>query len=323
VTTAETEARDAILTHHRALAQDVAVRVAAVARAVERGEPHDVALAELVSYVAGEVLPHAMAEEHSLYRVASTRAELQETVHAMIGEHRTLTSMAERLANGGSAPEVAATAMALGDAFGAHVAKENDVLLPWLLADPEIDLAQLLVQMHRLTEAAQRASSDVEDMTTPDTESTLLGLLLDAAGVLARSGRADPACRLVAAAWAVLRQPRPDLAARTTAELHRLVRSVTSVPVSMGGAQQPVPDGADDPSLDVRELPPALRHEVIFTTYHALAPGMAFVLVNDHDPKPLRYQFEAEHGGEFTWEYLEQGPRVWRVRIGRALPTTT
>ena len=41
------------------------------------------------------------------------------------------------------------------------------------------------------------------------------------------------------------------------------------------------------------------------------------MLVNDHDPKPLRYQFEAEHAGQFTWEYLESGPEVWRVRIGR------
>jgi len=40
--------------------------------------------------------------------------------------------------------------------------------------------------------------------------------------------------------------------------------------------------------------------------------------VNDHDPKPLRYQFEAEHRDAFTWDYLERGPRVWRVRIGRA-----
>lgn len=39
--------------------------------------------------------------------------------------------------------------------------------------------------------------------------------------------------------------------------------------------------------------------------------------LNDHDPKPLYYQFEAEHAGQFTWEYLEQGPEVWRVRIGR------
>jgi len=41
------------------------------------------------------------------------------------------------------------------------------------------------------------------------------------------------------------------------------------------------------------------------------------VLVNDHDPKPLWYQFEAEYAGAFAWDYLEQGPEVWRVRVGR------
>jgi uncharacterized protein (DUF2249 family) len=69
--------------------------------------------------------------------------------------------------------------------------------------------------------------------------------------------------------------------------------------------------------LDVRTEVPARRHELIFESYHALASGERYVLVNDHDPKPLRYQFEAEHPGEFTWEYLESGPEVWRVEIGR------
>ena len=68
--------------------------------------------------------------------------------------------------------------------------------------------------------------------------------------------------------------------------------------------------------LDVRSEPPARRHGLIFDSYHALAPGDGFVLVNDHDPKPLYYQFDAEHKGDFTWDYLEQGPEVWRVRIG-------
>ncbi|MGW5686669.1 DUF2249 domain-containing protein [Nonomuraea sp. NPDC003754] len=51
--------------------------------------------------------------------------------------------------------------------------------------------------------------------------------------------------------------------------------------------------------------------------YEEPAGGTAFVLVNDHDPKPLYYQFAAEHPGAFTWEYLEAGPEVWKVRIGR------
>jgi uncharacterized protein (DUF2249 family) len=74
---------------------------------------------------------------------------------------------------------------------------------------------------------------------------------------------------------------------------------------------------SDHPVLDVRAEIPARRHQLIFETYNALEPGTAFVLVNDHDPKPLSYQFAAEHSGDFTWEYLEEGPEVWRVRIGR------
>jgi uncharacterized protein (DUF2249 family)/hemerythrin-like domain-containing protein len=74
---------------------------------------------------------------------------------------------------------------------------------------------------------------------------------------------------------------------------------------------------APDQVLDVRTIAPRQRHELIFDTFGALAPGGAFVLVNDHDPKPLYYQFKAELDGLFTWDYLEQGPEVWRVRIGR------
>ena len=74
---------------------------------------------------------------------------------------------------------------------------------------------------------------------------------------------------------------------------------------------------SDRPLLDVRTEIPARRHELIFEHYSNLAPGEGYVLVNDHDPKPLYYQFEAEHKGDFTWKYLESGPEVWRVDIGR------
>lgn len=75
--------------------------------------------------------------------------------------------------------------------------------------------------------------------------------------------------------------------------------------------------GAQEPILDVRPIPPRTRHTLIFETFDALAPGAGFVLMNDHDPKPLYYQFSAEHAGTFGWEYLEQGPDTWRVRISR------
>lgn len=70
--------------------------------------------------------------------------------------------------------------------------------------------------------------------------------------------------------------------------------------------------------LDIRTIPPMYRHPLIFEKFGNLQPGEAFILINDHNPKPLYYQFQAELTGQFTWEYLEEGPVAWRVRIGRA-----
>src|SRR5512135_3262293 len=73
-------------------------------------------------------------------------------------------------------------------------------------------------------------------------------------------------------------------------------------------------------TIDVREIVPRERHPLIFRAFDALAPGEAFLLVNDHDPKPLYYQFQAESKDAFSWHYLEQGPEVWRVTIGKVRP---
>ena len=71
----------------------------------------------------------------------------------------------------------------------------------------------------------------------------------------------------------------------------------------------------NDPVIDVRSVPPRERHPLIFGTFRDLPVGGALLLVNDHDPKPLYYQFAAERSGQFDWEYRESGPEVWRVRI--------
>ena len=68
-------------------------------------------------------------------------------------------------------------------------------------------------------------------------------------------------------------------------------------------------------TVDVRTIEPRDRHPLIFNTFEALQPGEVLLLVNDHDPAPLRYQFEAERANQFDWEYVEQGPEVWQVHI--------
>ena len=68
--------------------------------------------------------------------------------------------------------------------------------------------------------------------------------------------------------------------------------------------------------LDLRPLPPPQRHKQIFEMWGALPSGGILRIINDHDPKPIYYQFEAEHKGDFTWDYDQQGPEDWIVRIG-------
>lgn len=74
---------------------------------------------------------------------------------------------------------------------------------------------------------------------------------------------------------------------------------------------------ADSPVVDVRSIVPRERHPLIFQTFLSLAAGQSMRLINDHDPKPLYYQFAAELPGKFAWTYVEQGPDVWQVDITR------
>ena len=69
--------------------------------------------------------------------------------------------------------------------------------------------------------------------------------------------------------------------------------------------------------LDVREIPPQNRHPIIFGLFDGLEVGSSIQLIADHNPRPLRYLFEAEFGSKCSWTYLEQGPDVWRVRLER------
>ena len=69
--------------------------------------------------------------------------------------------------------------------------------------------------------------------------------------------------------------------------------------------------------LDLRSIMPFERHELIFREWDGLKTGDTLKITNDHDPKPLRYQFEAEYKDQYQWDYDQQGPKDWVVRIKR------
>ncbi len=259
---------DAIRRHHEQLEQAVAAGALGVRDAADRLGDVAPARDALVLLMLQEVLPHAAAEESTLYDVAATLPRTELLVRAMVAEHRRLEGLVNELARARTSGGMAASAGAVRALFEAHLAKENDDLIPELVAQ-DVDLARLLDGMHEILGGAHADS--VTDASADSSGGCGCG------GCGCGGAEADAA----------------DADAADAADV------------------------AVEADLDVRAMPPALRHEQIFAAVRDLAAGGSFVLCNDHDPKPLRYQLDAERPGQITWDYLEQGPQVWRVRIGR------
>ena len=154
--------------------------------------------------------------------------------------------------------------------------------------------------------------STTQDVSRDGTIAQLGEQLCKALRALGQAGDPDGANQIAARAWWTTRHDAPAVAARINGTMHYLA----SLPDPDDQTREE-PTMATDTALDVRSEPPARRHDLILTTYQELAAGDGFVLVNDHDPKPLYYQFAAEYPDQFTWDYLETGPEVWKVRIGR------
>jgi uncharacterized protein (DUF2249 family) len=225
-TTPNAEVIAAIAHHHTALADQLATLTTAVIDGARSGS-FDKPQGDLIAWFATELLPHARAEETTLYSSGSLLGSARLLVEAMVAEHRALEVLVTDLGNVHDAFAVAVAAGSAKALFAIHLDKENDLLLP----------------------------------------------ALDLAGV--------------------------DLGAALTG-MHEI----------LGGTGEP-------DELDVRTLPHGGRHEIIFARLDQLQPGGRFVILNDHDPKPLRYQTEALWPGMFTWSYLESGPLRWRVEITR------
>lgn len=81
------------------------------------------------------------------------------------------------------------------------------------------------------------------------------------------------------------------------------------------------PTSATDPThFDVRAIPCRIKHPLIIQRWSDLPVGGHFILINDHDPVPLRYQFIAQFGAAFSWEYLVRDPEEFHVRITKLAP---
>ena len=148
-TLTDAEAAGAIREHHAQLQNALRERVAALRHAVQAGQSHEPAQRAVLAFLDTELLPHAAAEERSIYP-AGDRGLTALLVQAMLEEHRNLIAHVARLRESVAAIDALADARVIQALFESHLSKENDLLLPALMADPSVSLGELLGGMHEI-----------------------------------------------------------------------------------------------------------------------------------------------------------------------------
>jgi len=156
----------AVINHHALLATDLDTHVEALLGLVETDQPLKATAArqELLDFVRREILPHARAEEQALYPPAAALPQGGPLVDGMLAEHQALTALVEEMAQTGERAgclvRAAAAARAFAAVFATHLAKENTLILPLLVA-ADVSLPELLAGMHELL-GADTADADAE-----------------------------------------------------------------------------------------------------------------------------------------------------------------
>lgn len=226
--------------------------------------------------------------------------QVQNPADAIVAHHAEMTcelqSRVDRLvaAVGRGEPSLPAAQAVLdylGDTIYPHAAGEEAVLYKTAAATERRLIDSLLLEH----QALRKLGDDLRAAST-------------GAGRVAAAGAIDQLFALHAAKEnefvlpAILEQPRTDLGAL----LHAMHEHLEHTQAPAAATE-----------LDVRPMPHAQRHDQIFARVERLERGEALVIVNDHDPKPLRYQLDALWPSAFTWAYRESGPEVWKVAITR------
>lgn len=165
---ADSQALESIEQHHAALVGGLSARTAALLAAVRDGADWTQARGALAGWYRTELLPHAEAEEAVLYPAARALPALEPLVRAMSHEHALLGQLVTRLEAADDAPVAMVHAGAAQTLFETHVAKENDLLLPAMLAAHDTSVAQLLTEMHEILDGQAADAAAASGSHSPD-----------------------------------------------------------------------------------------------------------------------------------------------------------
>ena len=281
-TAEDAAAVEAVREHHAELAGRLAahtehlLRMVAAADSAAFGQ----ARAAAADFCTEQLLPHAAAEEAALYPAAGALPQTKLLVEAMIAEHRVLEGLVRDLGEATEPPRVAAAAHALRVLFDTHLAKENDLILPAVAADPAVSLTEILAGMHELL--GEHAGHE------------------HGHGHGSGHGEGHSGCGCGQA------EGHPEGHAGCGC-------GEAAGPAACGCSEVDV----DVPELDVRTVPHAIRHATVIGAFDAIPAGGSLLLIAPHDPLPLLRQLSRRTGGAIAVSYEQRGPEAWHLRLTR------
>ena len=141
------QAVERIRAHHAALLGGLRSRSEALLAAAAGDAAHE-PRTDMLLYMKEEIVPHAEAEEETIYRRGLELRDLVPLLQAMIAEHARLRSLTAELEAALAPVRAASLGFAITELFALHADKENDLLLPRLAGEPGVKVHDLLGEMH-------------------------------------------------------------------------------------------------------------------------------------------------------------------------------
>jgi uncharacterized protein (DUF2249 family) len=300
--TSEAAALEALTQHHAQLVGTVVAHATALLDASAAGslEGASSARRDLVLFCRGEVLPHSIAEEDTIYALARELPGLRPLVDAMIADHRTMAELIDDLAGATTPLGASAAAHALRVLFELHVEKDGDYILPAIAESESVSLADGVAQLQALSDELSSAAQG--------------GGCGCGGGGCGCGGGAAEASGPAQGGGCGCGGGGCGCGGHDDAHGgHDHVGDASAVS-AQASASRPV--------LDARQVPHNIRHATVFGALDAVRPGAGLELIAPHDPLPLLAQVEERDPGAFEISYLERGPEVWRIALDRKVSVT-
>ena len=143
--TADDELAQRIRAHHASMVVELDRLTAALRDAAPAGQEQ--ARRPLAEWFETVLVPHADEEEATTYAAARELAEGRLLIAAMVREHVLIKRLVALFEDSATAA-AAAYGRAVFEAFTSHQGKENELILPLLVAAPQLSLAEVMQPGH-------------------------------------------------------------------------------------------------------------------------------------------------------------------------------